>query len=238
VHPNVTFDTHYRAKCEAAYKRYYEQGRCAYQGPYGQCKNTKDAHERFHQRQDGAIIGEGEFESPFKETHLSRFLEQVKIHHRTKAAKLYDYHGQRDEYTRAVISEHRATLKSERSLWSTMFSNITCFFCLSNPPQQTLACGHSLCESCLRRFGTSNRKQGTITLSACDLCQRTSEHEVELWTFRLKPDAAGVRILSLDGGGVRGIISVTILQLLEEEIGLDIPIHQFFDLIVGTSTGM
>ena len=47
-----------------------------------------------------------------------------------------------------------------------------------------------------------------------------------------------MRVLSLDGGGVRGVISAAILEALEEEMGLNIPIHQFFDLIVGTSTGM
>lgn len=43
------------------------------------------------------------------------------------------------------------------------------------------------------------------------------------------------RILSIDGGGVRGIIAARILQALEEMANK--PIHQMFDLIVGTSTG-
>ncbi len=43
------------------------------------------------------------------------------------------------------------------------------------------------------------------------------------------------KILSIDGGGVRGIIPAKILQFLEEVTGQ--PIHKLFDLIVGTSTG-
>lgn len=43
------------------------------------------------------------------------------------------------------------------------------------------------------------------------------------------------RILSIDGGGVRGIIPATILASIEERTGK--PISQLFDLIAGTSTG-
>lgn len=52
-----------------------------------------------------------------------------------------------------------------------------------------------------------------------------------------KPPFAGVRILTLDGAGVRGILQLAILNLLEDMIGLDLHISHFFDLIVGTGTG-
>lgn len=51
------------------------------------------------------------------------------------------------------------------------------------------------------------------------------------------------RILSLDGGGVRGLSSLLILRLLMEEIGrrkgtVTTPLPcEYFDLIGGTSTG-
>lgn len=44
-----------------------------------------------------------------------------------------------------------------------------------------------------------------------------------------------VRILSIDGGGIRGILPARLIQRLEELI--DQPIRKKFDLIVGTSTG-
>jgi patatin-like phospholipase/acyl hydrolase len=53
----------------------------------------------------------------------------------------------------------------------------------------------------------------------------------------VRPKLSGLRILSLDGGGVRGIIQTAALQRLESLIGLNLPIGQFFDLIVGTSAG-
>lgn len=43
------------------------------------------------------------------------------------------------------------------------------------------------------------------------------------------------RILSLDGGGVRGIMTARMLQKVEEKLGA--PITDHFDLIAGTSTG-
>lgn len=43
------------------------------------------------------------------------------------------------------------------------------------------------------------------------------------------------RVLSIDGGGIRGIIPAIILDMLERQTGKRI--HQLFDLVAGTSTG-
>ena len=43
------------------------------------------------------------------------------------------------------------------------------------------------------------------------------------------------RILSLDGGGIRGVFPAALLARLEEH--LEHPIGRYFDLIAGTSTG-
>lgn len=48
------------------------------------------------------------------------------------------------------------------------------------------------------------------------------------------PEGEPFKILSLDGGGIRGLFASTILAELEAEYGR---ISQFFDLIAGTSTG-
>lgn len=44
-----------------------------------------------------------------------------------------------------------------------------------------------------------------------------------------------IKILSIDGGGIRGIIPATILAYIEQRMGK--PICDIFDLIAGTSTG-
>jgi len=44
-----------------------------------------------------------------------------------------------------------------------------------------------------------------------------------------------IKILSIDGGGIRGIIPAIILDALQQQIGAEL--HTVFDLISGTSTG-
>lgn len=42
------------------------------------------------------------------------------------------------------------------------------------------------------------------------------------------------KILSIDGGGIKGLYTATLLARFEREFG---PLHQYFDLVCGTSTG-
>ena len=50
------------------------------------------------------------------------------------------------------------------------------------------------------------------------------------------PGQRGLRILSLDGGGTRGIASIAIMKSIVDELG-GIEMCDSFDMIVGTSTG-
>jgi patatin-like phospholipase/acyl hydrolase len=49
----------------------------------------------------------------------------------------------------------------------------------------------------------------------------------------------GIRLLALDGGGVRGLSALIILQQLMEAVNPDTPPKpcDYFDMIGGTSTG-
>lgn len=62
-------------------------------------------------------------------------------------------------------------------------------------------------------------------------------------SFKLQPPINGklITILSIDGGGIRGLIPATILEflesLLQELDGEDARLADYFDIIAGTSTG-
>jgi uncharacterized protein len=57
----------------------------------------------------------------------------------------------------------------------------------------------------------------------------TSVSEAPAWRDRR------FRVLSLDGGGIRGVFSASVLSAVEEQQG--IRVADYFDLIIGTSTG-
>ncbi|KAK3878442.1 hypothetical protein Pcinc_017025 [Petrolisthes cinctipes] len=47
--------------------------------------------------------------------------------------------------------------------------------------------------------------------------------------------AHGIRLLTIDGGGVRGLVALEVLRKIEEEAGR--PVNELFDMICGVSTG-
>ena len=49
------------------------------------------------------------------------------------------------------------------------------------------------------------------------------------------PNVPSIKVLAIDGGGIRGILPAVILAELEKRLGK--PLHEVFDLIAGTSTG-
>nr|GMD84893.1 patatin-like protein 2 [Ipomoea batatas] len=62
-------------------------------------------------------------------------------------------------------------------------------------------------------------------------------------SWLLQPPSYGrlITVLSIDGGGIRGIIPATILEYLESQLqerdGVDARLADYFDVIAGTSTG-
>jgi hypothetical protein len=122
-------------------------------------------------------------------------------------------------------------------VWSSIRSNKTCMSCLQAVPDHVLACGHSYCPRCIQELGNVwPDRECTWSLKQCPLCLNRPGGPVRHF-IQLKPLCAGARVLSLDGGGVRGIVELTTLLCLEEFMGVDIPIGDYFDLVLGTSTG-
>ena len=130
---------------------------------------------------------------------------------------------------KSASSQHRLKLASFQSSWGSLYSEDTCYSCMMRRPKYKLPCGHWVCDTCMRIFGT---KRGVyLYLDNCLLC---GGHGIRI---RFKPDTATVRVLCIDGGGTRACVPLRFLQELQERIGLPYPVQYNFDILFGTSSG-
>ncbi len=129
-------------------------------------------------------------------------------------------------------SIHRSNFGSINIPWASFRSNQTCLPCLRRKPEHVLSCGHSVCDTCVRIFGRPvSGSECTYELGSCLLCSSG-------WlTVALKPPTAGVRILSIGGGGIRGVVPLEFLGILQNIVGPNCPVRDQFDLAFGTSSG-
>jgi hypothetical protein len=136
----------------------------------------------------------------------------------------------------SVVSQHLQCLLDLQRYLKPLRSHKTCLCCLLRAPEKVFSCGHSICDTCVRAFGQRNSEErNSFSFSRCILCDgQNNKAEISLTPF-----TAGVRLLSLDGGGVRGVIPLVFLQHLEESLsGFQVPFRDFFDFVCGTSAGM
>ena len=128
---------------------------------------------------------------------------------------------------------HLENLQGQRKYWGWLRSNRTCLVCIRRSPEHSLPCGHSICDVCVQIFGqTSLRTEEEYTIPLCPLCGAS-----KTLTVRLKPCTSSSRVLSIDGGGPRGIIPLENLEILQENLGPDLPLSDMIDLTVGCSSG-
>ncbi len=126
---------------------------------------------------------------------------------------------------------HRENIGRNSLKWALLKSNLTCLTCLHRRPEHTLSCGHAICDMCLRIFGQPTSRSYRFVIRKCTLCCSGT------LTAGLKPPTAGVRILSIDGGGIRGVVPLAFLELLQISIGPQLRLQDLFDLAFGTSSG-
>ncbi|KAJ0800493.1 putative patatin-like phospholipase domain, Acyl transferase/acyl hydrolase/lysophospholipase [Helianthus annuus] len=89
----------------------------------------------------------------------------------------------------------------------------------------------------------SRKKKELSLIVIHNISQTYITIEMERTNSIVQPPAYGdlITVLSIDGGGVRGLIPAVILEFLEaklqEKDGKDARIADYFDIIAGTSTG-
>ncbi|KAH7363976.1 patatin-like phospholipase-like protein [Rhexocercosporidium sp. MPI-PUGE-AT-0058] len=127
---------------------------------------------------------------------------------------------------------HRRMLCTTKTNWFSIRSKTTCLVCLRARPQYRLPCGHIICDNCVRLHG-EKKDIWDFHVPHCFLCGLETSGAI----FKVRPPTATARLLCIDGGGVRGIIPLIVLQALEELVGLPYPVQGNFDFIFGTSAG-
>ena len=127
---------------------------------------------------------------------------------------------------------HRAQNGKFKTIWRIVYSDQTCLMCLCRTPELMLPCGHLFCETCVRIFGEESLDDRWIYyVQSCFLCGV----EMKDIKFKIKPDTAGVVVLSIDGGGIRGRGALQMLQLLQDKVTY--PLQDNVDMVYGTSSG-
>lgn len=214
-----------------------------YPGEMGRCCNVRSGHNpKGHQNLQGKIIGNGDYQADIDTTEFApswnHLIRQSLVQLQSSAFRLSQEFPDMPELQVAALL-HRERLNEQYSnilgAATDFVSYSACLCCLRELPECALPCGHVLCLPCVQIYGTKTSKT-TLEISRCPL------HTKDVlcsppWVINTKPAHAGTRTLCLDGGGIRGIVQLTVLREMEKILGPELPLQLFFDLIVGSNTG-
>ncbi|KAL2801854.1 patatin-like phospholipase [Aspergillus granulosus] len=135
--------------------------------------------------------------------------------------------------TKTSVELQRETLMSLSHELGKIQSHTICLYCLVRCAQHCQRCHHSICDHCAQVFGSpASNVEYQFTLSMCLLCLSRDKLVVDVLPPTMTPT-----ILAIDGGGVRGVIPLEYLILIQESLGRDCKLCDLVDLSVGPSSG-
>lgn len=156
-----------------------------------------------HQNSEGKIIAAGDYQSDFHaDDYVDDWCENIRRNLDGIQRSLQDIlirlpHMTEQQVVSDLHREHMNDFYRFVGQASDFVSHSTCFSCLRELPEHPLPCGHVLCTPCVEAYGRRSGKT-VIKLEACPLHVRETTW-LSAWEIRVKPQYAGVRILSLDG---------------------------------------
>jgi hypothetical protein len=127
----------------------------------------------------------------------------------------------------------RETLTAVGTQWPGICLPTIYYFCLSRSVEHTLPCWHAMCDTCLTILGSPSRSaEYHVDLSQCPWYQEACN-----LTVRQLPPTKGAVVVALDGGGIRGLVTLGLLRALERQLDSAMSITKVANYIISTSVG-
>ncbi|CAG8428380.1 unnamed protein product [Penicillium salamii] len=137
-----------------------------------------------------------------------------------------------DHYVPRILIELRKSQLASQSGWICRIrSNKICLYCLFQNAQHVLGCGHTLCDHYAHVFGTpSVGIEYEFTIRGYIYCLYQRPLIASVLPLTMSPS-----VLTIDGGGVKGVIPLEFLLLVHEHLH-PYRIQDIVDLALGTSS--
>ncbi len=163
---------------------------CEFRNSQGRCIIVKTGHLKGHQAQNGKIIASGSWQTSAGMLDVKDHLNKVIL--KTMTISPYKSLTSHRQYLAKFYLSVRGAKK--------YVSHTTCLCCLLSvsPAEHLLPCGHVICRNCVRDFGKTIKDSDDFQLESCPL-ENTKSQPGFPHRIHIKPEFAGVRILSLDG---------------------------------------
>lgn len=165
------------------------------------CVNVRTGHSKGHQLESGKVFAVGSYVSKLSmDSFQETFRNYVFSFLKDKLETLRDNVSNSQPEDQVAAQIHKIEVLRpfydcvSQSQTRPLVSHSACFSCLVGFPEHSLPCGHVLCTPCLQAYGQTV-EENIIEITSCPLHSGKDFR----WKIHVKPRAAGVRVLTLDG---------------------------------------